>query len=71
MKKWNLLQFRPTRASRLQFAPIRTDYSDELLRAIDEADGEQWHLEAMPDVESLDRFWSSVEEDLRQDSSSI
>lgn len=50
----------------LQFSPIPSE-DNELIQAIErDATYDQWNLESI-DSEQLDRFWSSVEQDIASD----
>ena len=51
----------------LHLSPVPSD-DDELIQAI-EADTDVWQLEAVPDTNALDQFWTGVEDDLKHDPS--
>ena len=51
----------------LHLSPVVSD-NDELIQAI-EADNDVWQLEAVPDTNALDQFWTGVEDDLKHDPS--
>lgn len=53
-------------SSTLQLSPVMSD-SDELIQAIeDEHRKDNWQLDAT-DAQSLDEFWTGVENDLKKD----
>ena len=62
---FKLLSLQPTQA--LTFSPVPSE-DDELIEAIEASDDDgKITLDPVPDVQQLDSFWSSVEDDLQHD----
>ena len=53
--------------SHLELSPVRSE-GDELIEAIEHYQDEaNWTLDNTPDVQGLDEFWTTVEDDLKKD----
>lgn len=63
--KTHKFTFPHSNTAALHLSPVVSD-ADELIQAI-EADNDVWQLEAMPDTNALDQFWTGVEDDIKHD----
>ncbi len=65
--KTHKFTFPRSNTAALHLSPVVSDV-DELIQAI-EADNDVWQLDAVPDTNALDQFWSGVEDDIKHDPS--